>query len=318
MEFGSIRTVPIRDIWPGEATDFTPWLSQNLDRIADKLGMELTLEGTESSAGDFSADIVARDLSTNRLVVIENQFGSTDHRHLGQILTYASVLGAQAVVWIAESIRAEHKATINFLNQNLKESLQLYAIEVSIIRIDDSRPAYAFNLVCMPAEADNQIKTQEASELKQKYRAFFQALIDDLRTQHQFTNARLGQPQGWYTFSSENSRVFVYSASFAQGGRVRAEVYIDCHNKARNEAIFDLLYAQKERIETAYGAELSWERLDNKRACRVAIYRDGDIDATSETLDDIKRWTIDQLLKFKWVFPPMILSAYTDTESTAG
>jgi len=41
--------------------------------------MELELVGTEEGVGSFSADIVARELGTGGLVVIENQFGSIDH-----------------------------------------------------------------------------------------------------------------------------------------------------------------------------------------------------------------------------------------------
>ena len=121
-------------------------------RSGNKLGMDLELESTETAAGDFSADIIARDLSTNDLVVIENQFGNTDHRHLGQIITYSSFLGAEIVVWIAENIRSEHKKAVDFLNQNLKESLKIYALEASVIRIDESRPAFVLNLVCQPTE----------------------------------------------------------------------------------------------------------------------------------------------------------------------
>jgi hypothetical protein len=317
MNFGQIQSLSLKDVWPGEATHFTPWLAQNLDVLADKLAMELTLDSVEVSAGDFSADIVARDLSTNRLVVIENQYGRTDHCHLGQIITYASVLGASAVVWIAESIRQEHKTAINFLNQYFKDGLQFYALEVSVIKIDDSRPAYAFNVACAPADITVLPKNEEPSEIRQKYRAYFQGLIDELRTQHQFTNARVGQPQNWYTFASENSRIFTYSTSFAQRGRIRAEVYIDCGDKAKNEALFDVLYASKAEIEAAMGAELDWERLDNRRACRIALYRDGDIDVTSEVLDDIKRWSIAALLKFKAVFPERIFQAHRQTSRIA-
>ncbi len=101
MELGTMQNVTLKALWPGEAAHFTPWLAQNLEILGSKLGMDLELVSTEVSAGDFSADIVARDLSTNMLVVIENQFGSTDHRHLGQLITYASVLDAGAVVWIS-------------------------------------------------------------------------------------------------------------------------------------------------------------------------------------------------------------------------
>jgi hypothetical protein len=68
MEFGKIETVPIKEVWPGEATHFTPWLSGNLGVLSDKLGMELELEETEMSAGTFSADIVARDRYSWRLI----------------------------------------------------------------------------------------------------------------------------------------------------------------------------------------------------------------------------------------------------------
>jgi hypothetical protein len=311
MNFGQVQSLSLREVWPGEATHFTPWLAQNLDILADKLAMELTLDSVEVSAGDFSADIVARDLSTNRLVVIENQYGRTDHSHLGQIITYASVLGASTVIWIAEAIRQEHKTAIDFLNQHFKEGLKFYALEASVIRIDDSRPAYSFNVACAPAEIAVLPKNEEPSETRQKYRAYFQGLIDDLRTLHQFTNARTGLPQNWYTFASDNSRIFTYSTSFAQRGRVRAEIYLDCGDKVKNEALFDVLCASKAEIESEMGTELAWERLDNRRACRIAVYRDGEIDAPSELLDEIKQWAIVSLLKFKTVFPKRILQAYS-------
>jgi hypothetical protein len=305
MDFGTIQTVSLRDVWAGEATHFTPWLAQNLELLGSKLGMDLELESTEASAGDFTADIIARDLSTNKLVVIENQFGATDHKHLGQVITYSSVLNAGMVVWIAETIRPEHKSAMDFLNQNLKEGLRLYAVEVSVIRIDESKPAFVMNVVSMPTEAP--VLTgqtgQQSSETKERYRTFFQELIDELRDRYHFTNARAGQPQNWYTFSSENSRIFKYSTSFAQGGRVRAEVYIDTGDKAKNEEIYSCLEERKEEIERAFGAPLSWEQLETKRACRVAIYLDGAIDDDSEALAQVREWAIQNLLRFKAVFP---------------
>jgi hypothetical protein len=81
LDLGTIYPVALKDLWAGEATHFTPWLAENLDALGSRLGMDLELESTEAVAGDFSADIVARDLSTNKLVVIENQYGGTDHKH---------------------------------------------------------------------------------------------------------------------------------------------------------------------------------------------------------------------------------------------
>ena len=305
MELGNIRNVPLRDIWPGEATHFTPWLAQNLQQLGAKTGMDLELETIEASAGDFSVDLVARDLSTNKLVVIENQFGPTDHKHLGQIITYSSVLNAGAVIWLAETIRPEHKSALDFLNQNLKEGLRFYAIEASIVRIDESKPAFILNVVSMPPELSlNGVETGAgSSEIKEAYRTFFQELIDELREKYRFTNARAGQPQNWYTFSSDNSRIYKYSTSFAQRGRVRVEVYIDTGDGGQNKQLFDSLEKEKLKIENEFGAPLSWERLDGKRACRIAIYRDGEIDDSSEKLAETKEWIVKNLLQFKKVFP---------------
>ncbi|MBM4054380.1 MAG: DUF4268 domain-containing protein [Planctomycetes bacterium] len=308
MQFGNISNVDLKSIWPSEATDFTPWLSQNISVISDKIGMELELQEVEADAGGFSADIVARDISTNKIVIIENQFGTTDHKHLGQIITYASVLGASTVIWIAESLRSEHKAAIDFLNQNLKDTLKFFALEVSLIKIDNSNPAYIFSVVSQPLDHTTAYaKTViDSSETMEKYRAYFQALIDELRNVHKFTNAKVGQPQSWYTFASEKSKLYKYAASFAMGDRVRAEIYIDSGVKEQNESLFDFLFKKKEQIEKSFGSSLEWERLDTKRACRIARYRDGSIDEDTETIEDIRKWTIENLLKFKTVFPSII------------
>lgn len=311
MEFGKIVEVPLNEVWAGEATHFTPWLAANLQVVSEKLGLELELESTEASAGDFSADIVAKDVATNRRVIIENQYGSTDHRHLGQILTYSSVLNASVVIWIAEKIRSEHKSAIDFLNQNLKETLQVFAVEANIIRIDDSKPAFGLKIVCMPAEAQaiSAASSAEATETQEKYRTYYQYLLDELRNVHKFTNAKAAQPQNWYTFASENSKIYKYSTAFAQGRRVRVEVYIDSGDKSKNEAIFDALFTQKEAINAAYGTELEWEKLETKRACRIAIYRDGDIDAESEALVEIKNWVVANLLRMRQVLPQFLEKA---------
>jgi hypothetical protein len=319
MDLGKIVEIPLRELWPGEATHFTPWLAQNLTRLSEALGLDLELEAVEASAGDFSADIVAKDLGTNRRVIIENQFGGTDHRHLGQILTYSSMLNASAVIWIAERVRPEHKSAIDFLNLNLKETLQIFALEANVIRIDDSKPAFDLKLVCMPAETVSSTAgvATEASETQERYRAFFQELIDELRTVHKFTNARAGQPQNWYTFASENSKFYKFSAAFSQGGRVRVETYIDCGDKLRNEAIFDHVYSRRSEVEAAFGSELAWERLDNRRACRIAIYRDGEIDADSEALADTRRWVVLNLLRMRQVLSAFLDKAVVSTVSLA-
>ena len=311
VDLGTIKTVAIQEVWRREAYDFTPWLAGNLSYLSDKLDMELTADKTEASVGDFSADIVARDLSTNRIVIIENQYGQSDHRHLGQIITYAAGKGAGAVVWIAENIRPEHRVAIDLLNRGMKSVLQFYAVEASVIQIDNSRPAFTLDVICEPEEEENQPPASGSAlpERYQKYLTFFQGLLEELNRRH-FTRARKAQPQSWYTFSSENSNVFTYCFSFNLHRRVRAEVYIDTGNASKNKQLFDALFAEKQAIESAMGTELLWERLDGKRASRVAISRPGSIDAPTEELEELQPWAITNLERFKSVFPSRIATAW--------
>lgn len=305
MEFGQIKVLDLRTIWKSEPGEFTPWLSQNLDKLGDVIGLELEFESSETSIGDFAADIVAKDVSRNRLTVIENQFGQTDHKHLGQIITYAAGLNSGTVIWISENFREEHRQAIDWLNQNSKENLEFYGLEIQVIQIDNSKPAYVFKPIAFPNQFSKTsiISDKETSETRQQYQQFFQTLIDELRTKYKFTNAKVGQPQNWYTFASDNSKIYKYSFSFAMGERVRSEIYIDSGDGVKNKDIFDKLFAKKDEIEKQFGQELSWERLDTKRASRIAVYMDGSIDNETEELNKIKQWGIETLLKFKEVFP---------------
>lgn len=308
-DFGTLKRVDLRNGWPREAADFTPWLAQNLQALSKVLGMDLELESTESAVGSFSLDLLARDLSRDRLVVIENQLESTNHDHLGKLMTYAAGHDASVVVWIAREFREEHRQALDWINQHTDEDTEFYGVVIELLQIDDSKPAYNFRLVAFPNEWRktniSRGSSAEPSERREAYRAFFQDLVDRLRERHQFTSARIGQPQNWYSFASGFSDIS-YGVAFAQGGRVRAEVYIDRGDANLNKDLFDTLAKEKQSIETEFGEALEWERLDDRRASRIASYRQGSIDDDSQSIDEIKVWAIDRLLKLKKVFHPRL------------
>lgn len=312
LELGQLKRLALRTIWPREARDFTPWLANNLQQLGTALGMDLTLERQEASVGDFSLDLLCRDLNTSRSVIIENQLTPTDHDHLGKLLTYAAGFNAGGIIWIAESFREEHRQALDWLNQRTDTETHFFGVIVEVLQIDSSKPAFNFNPVVLPNEWQK-TKTRTAntvlSSRTQAYRDFFQILIDELREKHHFTNARIAQPQSWFNFPSGISWI-VYSTSFAQGGRVRVELYIDHPEESRNKALFNWLYQRRDALEQEYGAPLEWDRLDEKRASRVALYTTGSIDIARSEWPQIQRWMIENLLRFKKIFGPY-LKQYT-------
>ena len=300
--FGELNKVALREVWPHEASDFTPWLADNIEELGKALGIDLEMIEQEASVGSFSLDILAKDLGSSKSVIIENQLTQTDHDHLGKLLTYAAGFNASIVIWISESIREEHRQALDWLNQRTDSDTSFFGVVVEIIKIDDSKPAFNFKLVASPNEWQKNKKRQSqrtsVSTKGEKYQNYFQGLIDTLRETYKFTSAKAGQPQSWYSFSS-GVRGITYGANFAQGGKVRSELYIDLGDQDKNKYVFDELVLLKEEIVNSLGEPVIWERLDNKRASRLALYTDGSIEDSDSDLETIKSWHIERLLKLK-------------------
>lgn len=302
-EFGVLKRVEPREVWGPEAREFTPWLAAHIPVLGDVLGMELELEAREAAVGQFSLDLLARDVGRNRPVVIENQLEPTDHDHLGKLLTYAAGYDAGAVVWISPEIREEHRQALDWLNQRTDANTDFFGVIVEVLQVDDSRPAYNFRLVAFPHQW--RVEPPPRSPRAEAYRAFFKGLIDRLRDVYQFNGARVAQPQNWYSFASGLSGI-TYGTSFAKGGWVRAEVFIARGEADENKSIFDKLAESKVEIEQAFGEPLEWERLDDRQACRVAVYRQGTIEDDPAKMEEIRDWAIERLRKLKTVFGPRL------------
>jgi hypothetical protein len=307
-----IERVDLREAWPNEARDFTPWLAENIAELGEALGMDLELQETEASVGGYSLDVLATDLNQNRPVIVENQLETTNHDHLGKLLTYAAGYDANIIVWLTREFRDEHRQALDWLNQRTREDTQFFGVVVELLKIDGSRPAPQFRTVATPNDwrketaATIRGEKQVVSPRGERYREFFQPLIDTLRERHKFTNVRKAQPQNWYSFSAGYGQRITYGANFTGQKQARVEVYIDDGNGERNARLLEDLEMHKEEIESALGETLDWQRLDNRRACRIAFDRPGSIEDDADTLSEIQEWMIKYLLKFKQVFEPRL------------
>ena len=310
VELARIEEVDLREAWLNETSKFTPWLLKNIDLLGDALGLELEVQEREASVGTFSLDLLARDVGNGRPVIIENQLEQTDHSHLGQLLTYAAGYDASAIVWIAKEFRDEHRAALDFLNGRTGEDTEFFGVVVELWKIDNSRPAPHFMVVSAPNDWQKRTKSQTAqrSERGERYRKFFQPLMDRLRENGEFTSARRvrkAPSESWTSFSTGH-RGTSYNPSFARNNKTRVEVYIDNGDKEWNKQQFDQLLERKSEIESQIGSDFSWERLDDKRACRISAVQQGSIDDDPETLEEIREWMIDRLIAFERVFGPIL------------
>lgn len=280
-ELGRLVTVNPRDVWPGEATHFTPWLLEHADHLAEALGIDLQLERAEHPVGGFSLDLIGVDETNDAVLIVENQLEPTDHTHLGQLLTYAAGTGAATIVWIATRFREEHRQALDWLNEASDEHTHFFGIELKVVRIGDSLPAPLLEVVAQPNDWQKQVRAgAQAPALTTKrvqYREFWALYLERLHAEHpEWSRARKPGTSNWMVHPSP-IRGTEITPSFASNGRLRHELYIDCRDGDRNSALLEAFRARQDELEAAYGRSLEFEALPRARACRIADYSTGDV-----------------------------------------
>ena len=220
-KFSKLKRVPLREHFPNEPRDFTPWLAANIDRLSEALDLDLEVTDTEYPVGNLSLDLraKAKDDTSSKTVIIENQLGKADHSHLGQLLTYAAGLDAKIIIWIADEFRDEYRQVLEWLNEQTPIEIGFFAVIVELLQIEDSPVALEFKPVIAPNQWKKSVKTTGETEKQRRYRNYFQKLIDELREVHEFTNAKAAQPDNWHYFSSGHRDVS-YCVWFQRGTQV--------------------------------------------------------------------------------------------------
>ncbi|BAH75973.1 DUF4268 domain-containing protein [Solidesulfovibrio magneticus] len=275
MNLGHLERVDLRNIWETEAQHFTPWLAQedNLAILSEALNIELELEAQEQNVGPFRADLLCKNTEDSSWVLIENQMEITDHRHLGQLLTYASGLQAATIVWISAKFTDEHRAALDWLNNITEENFRFFGLEVELWKIGTSAAAPKFNIVSKPndwsktvSNGKKSIDNKSTSEIKQKQYSFWELLknqFDNLRCGIRITKAL---PQHWINISIGKTGFKICPTLNTRESRLGVELYISCQN---SKELFQQLYSQRDSIEREYGEALDWQELPDKKACRV-------------------------------------------------
>ncbi len=310
---GQIRKVELREGWPNEATDLTPWLAKHPDLLSETLGIgDLEVKETEKSVGSYRADLVLE--GDDGAVVVENQLGQTDHDHLGKLLTYGAGERARTVVWIAKRFRDEHRAALDWLN-DISEDRDFFGVELELWRIDDSRPAPRLNVVAKPNDwSRGAARTRRASEsspgkeAQLRYWTEFREVL--LPTEGPATPTK-PLAQNWMNLSIGRTGFRLGAGTNSRDSWIRAELYFDHHVLEKRvpfcdaNAYFRALEQDREAIQRELPHELKWEALPDSGSCRVAIYRE--CDPTDES-DWPKQheWLSDRLNQMHRVLAPRV------------
>jgi len=147
-------------------------------------------------------------------------------------------------------------------------------------------------------------------EREQAYIAFWSDVLENIKKIENI-KIRNVSPDGssWVDLISlplNSKKKSSISLSFTLKRQFRMELYIDTGNKEENKKIFDKLYNNQNEIENLIGQEISWERLDNRRASRIAIYTSGHIMADQVDLQNLILWIRNLIVPFYNSLSPLI------------
>lgn len=311
MRLGRLEKIDPRDVWHTEDQDFTQWLAreENIALLADTLRLELEIEAQEKEVGPFRADILCKDLGNDSWVLIENQLERTDHKHLGQLITYAAGLKAVNIIWIAATFTDEHRAALDWLNTVTDDDFRFFALEVELWRIGESLAAPKFNIVSKPNEwsknvgtATRRIENEALTDTQQMQLAFWQALHAELQN-HPNIRMRKPRPSHWAFLSIGRSGIQLVVTLNSREERIGVELYMGDKNAL---AYFRELETDKAKIEEALGFTPDWKALPDKKASRILFQK------TSCPLDhearwpEYSQWIKEHLEGFDRVFRPRV------------
>ncbi|MGR3703781.1 MAG: hypothetical protein ACU0A4_16995 [Paracoccaceae bacterium] len=287
IRFGRLVDLPLRDAWKHEAHQFTPWLADNIDHLSDAIGIPLELTGTEVAVETFSADILARNPMDDSIVLIENQLETTDHTHLGQIMTYLAGLEAQTVVWIAPAFREPHLSAIRWLNEHTADGFSFFAIKARVVRIGDSPYAPIFEVVEKPDKWLRKLQTEvDKVDLKPSRHAYFAKLTANRTERYE----QRGQALFFPIEGSDGLNVVIGIS------RKRVDIYVAPDEQMDFGLLSEEILKTAPSIETALGPirEARWGgALFRSTACQLEI---------PGTWPDTLAWHSKQLTKYLEAF----------------
>lgn len=299
VSLSHLQPVPITSVWPTEAHHFTPWLLNSGEQLSELLGIDVELESREYKVGKFSLDLMGREVATGNPVIVENQFGQTDHGHLGQVLTYAGGTKPSTIVWIAEQFREEHRAALDWLNEHTDPAIRFFGVKIGVVTIAGAPPgliAPSFDLVVKPNDWEKQARaaatsaTSAPSPTNELYRQFWSEFEPVAKERH-WTNAT-PPAQNWWSMPSGTSGV-TWNVSFAMFG-CRSELYFGDPDPAVNTARWEQLKDEEAQLVLLYGEdELIFDGLPNNKGCRIETRLLGPKVTGKEQWPAVINWMID-------------------------
>lgn len=308
---GKLEQVPLRELWKHEGRGFSAWLESHLDVLSEAVDFVLSDPRREIRAGNFLVDMVAEDENGNT-VIVENQLETTDHDHLGKIITYVTNLDAKAAIWITKGQRPEHIRAVQWLNETTPDDIAFYLVNLAAYRIAGSDPAPLFTVIVRPSLESKSFGKQK-KELAERHvdrLKFWEQLLARAKEKGVLTHAqRSPSKDSWMSAGAGVRSGVSFTYTVWASEETAVDLWIDTPDKEENKRLFDELIQHKSEVEASFGTALSWDRLDDRKLSRVRhVIRLGGLEEEPKwrEIQDAMVTAMDRLAKAVKPFLPRV------------
>jgi hypothetical protein len=202
---------------------------------------------------------------------------TTNHDHLGKIITYASGYDADIVIWLVKDYREEHKQAIDWLNENTNSKKNFFLIRVELWQIDSSPLAPKFNIISQPNDWAKALKAGKGegqlTDTKMMRLDFWNKFVSYSQEKKSKLKLRKVRAQHWYTISFGSSDSILSLTINTQNKQIGCEVYIP-----NSKQTYQYLSNQRDEIEKQIGSKLEWMELPEKKASRIKLSTNADLE----------------------------------------
>jgi len=287
----------IKTVWAKEI-DFSDWLitQEGIDLLADDCGIMIENAKREAKGANFSCDVVANLVGDEKhVVVIENQFGRTNHDHLAKLLTYAAAHKAMTGIWISEEAADDHRQVIDWLNENTPNTVALYLAELKAYTIGDSGAAPQLDLICRPNVTMKQsiVELSESDKKKREWRiAFWKDIHQQIKNIKPSFRLQKPGPGHWSSIAIGRSGFHIDMCLTPKNQSIVLEMIIQ--PIGWKGSAYDQLKEQQHEIETKIGKQLQWKPMPEKSCSKITLEEklDPSIDINrTKVCEWFKEWT---------------------------
>jgi len=297
-----------------DENDFSDWLVKNLDILNDLLGISLEDGKREEHQGRKKSDIVARisDVEEDAFAIIENQMDESDHKHLGQLITYSGIQeNVKIVIWIAKEFGEEHKRALEWLNENVSEKTQFYAIKYNVLDFKPEEKKIHFEIVTRPNTEVILQRQINQGNLKPHWKARLKLYQKAMKKYNEMSDGIITKsPHIYNYFNMKRTTKFQYSWSHYRQDRHSIYTSVRIRGKTQDDRrkIFHELQKFKNEINENLGEDVQWDDSDQKTKgtnydISTVHYLTDRLESIDENeMNQVAEWMASSLLKFENTF----------------